>query len=68
MPSVSYVDFAASAAVTEKVTMRVGVNNAFDKDPPLTASTGGQTSNGAFFAGMYDSLGRYMYVGATARF
>ena len=68
MPSVSYIDFAASANVTEKVTLRVGVNNAFDKDPPLTASTGGQTSNGAFFAGMYDSLGRYMFVGATARF
>jgi outer membrane receptor protein involved in Fe transport len=68
MPSVSYVDFAASSNVTEKVTLRVGVNNALDKDPPLTASTGGQTSNGAFFAGMYDSLGRYMFVGATARF
>jgi outer membrane receptor protein involved in Fe transport len=68
MPSVSYIDFAASMDVAEKVTVRVGVNNAFDKDPPLTASTGGQTSNGAFFAGMYDSLGRYMFVGATARF
>lgn len=68
MPSVSYVDFAASMDVAEKVTVRVGVNNAFDKDPPLTASTGGQTSNGAFFSGMYDSLGRYMFVGATARF
>ena len=68
MPSVSYVDFAASANVTEKVTLRLGVNNAFDKDPPVTASTGGQTSNGAFFAGMYDSLGRYIFVGATARF
>ena len=68
MDSVSYFDFAASMDVAEKVTVRVGVNNAFDKDPPLTASTGGQTSNGAFFAGMYDSLGRYMFVGATARF
>ena len=68
MPSVSYIDFAASMDVAEKVTVRVGVNNAFDKDPPLTASTGGQTSNGAFFSGMYDSLGRYMFVGATARF
>jgi iron complex outermembrane receptor protein len=68
MPSVSYIDFAASIDVAEKVTVRVGVNNAFDKDPPLTASTGGQTSNGAFFSGMYDSLGRYMFVGATARF
>jgi outer membrane receptor protein involved in Fe transport len=68
MPSVSYIDFAASMDVAEKVTVRVGVNNAFDKDPPLTASTGGQTSNGAFFAGMYDSLGRYMFIGATARF
>lgn len=68
MKSVSYFDFAASMNIAKRLTLRMGVNNAFDKDPPITASTGGQTSNGAFYAGMYDSLGRYMFAGVTARF
>ncbi len=66
--AVSYFDFAAAVNVGKKLTLRAGVNNAFDVDPPVTASAGGQTSNGAFFSGVYDALGRYMFVGATARF
>lgn len=65
---VSYFDLATSIEVNESFTLRAGVNNMFDKDPPLTASLGGQTSNGSFFAGMYDPLGRYAFVGVTTRF
>jgi outer membrane receptor protein involved in Fe transport len=68
LKSVSYFDLAASIQLDKSLTLRAGVNNLFDKDPPLTASVGGQTSNGAFFAGPYDALGRYVFVGATARF
>lgn len=68
LPAISYFDFAASVNVGKSLTLRGGVNNAFDVDPPVTASAGGQTSNGAFFAGVYDALGRYVFVGATARF
>ncbi|CAN5247199.1 TonB-dependent receptor [soil metagenome] len=63
-----YFDFAASVEIDKRLTLRAGVNNAFDKDPPITASVGGQTSNTAFFGGMYDALGRYMFIGASARF
>jgi len=68
LPVVNYFDFAASVNVGKAFTLRGGINNAFDIDPPVTASAGGQTSNGAFFAGVYDALGRYMFVGASARF
>lgn len=68
MKAMNYFDFAASIDVTEAYTLRFGVNNAFDRDPPITASTGGQTANTAFFGGMYDALGRYMFAGVTARF
>lgn len=66
--SVSYIDLGTSIDVNEQFTLRAGVNNLFDKDPPLTASLGGQTSNGSFYAGMYDPLGRYAFVGVTTRF
>jgi iron complex outermembrane receptor protein len=68
LKTTSYIDIAASITIDKSFTLRAGVNNLFDIDPPLTASLGGQTSNGSFFAGMYDPLGRYAFVGATAKF
>ena len=67
LSSRSYFDFAVSKDIASRYRLRAGVNNAFDRDPPLTASVGGQVSNGDFFGGMYDALGRYMFVGVTAR-
>jgi len=67
LASRSYFDFAVSKDIGSRYRLRAGVNNAFDRDPPLTASVGGQVSNGDFFGGMYDALGRYMFVGVTAR-
>ncbi|TWB21867.1 TonB-dependent receptor-like protein [Nitrospirillum amazonense] len=68
LPSVSYLDLGVSLALTDDISLRVGVNNVFDKDPPLTASTGGQVSNGAFYSGIYDALGRYVFTNVSARF
>jgi iron complex outermembrane recepter protein len=68
--SFSYFDLALSADVTEMATFRVGVNNILDKDPPII----GQQSQSAVFANgntypqVYDTLGRYIYVGATFSF
>jgi iron complex outermembrane recepter protein len=69
LKSVSYFDLAASYKITPKVTLRGGINNIFDVDPPITASVGSsQAANGTFYAGMYDPLGRYMFVGVSAKF
>lgn len=70
LKATSYYDLAIAVSVEKRLTLRMGVNNLFDHDPPLTASAAstGQTSNGAFFAGMYDALGRYLFAGATVRF
>jgi iron complex outermembrane receptor protein len=69
IPTVDYLDLAAAVAIAKSYTFRVGMNNVFDKDPPLTASTGaGQTANGAFYSGVYDALGRYVFAGVSARF
>ncbi|GIL39262.1 TonB-dependent receptor domain-containing protein [Roseiterribacter gracilis] len=63
-----YFDLSASAALNDNLTLRLAINNLLDKDPPLSASTGGQVANGAFYGGMYDSIGRYMSLGATYKF
>ncbi|WP_294237253.1 TonB-dependent receptor [uncultured Sphingomonas sp.] len=69
LPTMDYLDLGVSIAVARRYTLRLGVNNVFDKDPPLTASTGtGQVSNGPFYAGIYDALGRYVFAGVSARF
>ncbi|MGA7712326.1 MAG: TonB-dependent receptor, partial [Rhizomicrobium sp.] len=67
-----YIDLAGSWMVRDSVQLSLGVNNIFDKDPPLLA-TGGQTVgptlnlNGNTFDGIYDSLGRYMFVKITLK-
>jgi outer membrane receptor protein involved in Fe transport len=44
----------------------VGINNIFDKEPPMVGGT--LTTNANTIAGFYDTLGRYLYAQATFRF
>jgi len=71
----SYVDLTASYTFNElgmfsAITGRLGVNNLLDKDPPQV----GQSTcpavlcNGNAFPQVYDTLGRYIFVGLTADF
>ena len=56
----SYIDLTAAVKLGDKVTLRLGVNNVFDKDPPIIgASTlpGPPAGNGNTFPQVYDSLG-----------
>lgn len=63
----SYFDLAATWQVLDNARLRVGVNNIFDNDPPLTASAG-TTGNGNTYPQTYDALGRYFFLGLTANF
>ena len=71
----SYFDLTGSytfseAGVFSNVTGRLGINNILDKDPPLV----GQDTcpavfcNGNTFPQVYDTLGRYVFLGLTADF
>lgn len=51
----------------ENISVRFGINNILDRDPPLSASVG-TTGNGNTYPQTYDALGRYMFVGATIDF
>ena len=63
---------SGSWTLTDYFTLRGGVNNVFDTDPPLIDSTNiGIASppfgNGNTFPGVYDSLGRLLFVGGTVK-
>ena len=63
-----YLDLAASWAYSKTITVVGGVNNLFDRDPPLTALAGAGFGNGNTFPQVYDALGRKFFVGVTVRY
>ncbi len=69
IPAYNYLDFDVSLDVTEHVNLRLGINNLTDKQPPVIGWIANpQLINGNMAAGMYDSLGRYLFAGVTLRF
>lgn len=68
--SFDYFDLAGSVDITDNFSFRGGINNLFDKNPPLVGNDyGGTTENsGNTYPATYDPLGRSFFVGATVRF
>jgi len=67
LSSRSYVDLSAALELTKVVSLRAGINNIFDKDPPVVGSDDA-SANGNTFPQIYDSLGRYIFATVIARF
>ncbi len=66
----SYIDLLATWKIKDAYNFRAGVNNVFDKDPPITGSSNCPTGpcNQNIYPQVYDGLGRYFFVGLTAEF
>jgi outer membrane receptor protein involved in Fe transport len=66
----SYFDLSAAMTFAEKYNVRVGVNNALDKDPPLNGSGTCPSGpcNGNTWAQAYDVLGRQIFATASVQF
>jgi outer membrane receptor for ferrienterochelin and colicin len=67
IPAYSYFDLAATWKLNETLEFRAGVNNLLDKDPPIVTSeivAGGAANTYE----TYDTLGRQIFVGMTAKF
>ena len=64
----NYFDIAASYALTKKITIRGGINNLMDKDPPLSGLVGAGFGNGNTYPQVYDALGRRVFINVTASF
>lgn len=67
LPPRDYLDLSASWDLDGHVTLRTGVDNLLDRDPPLFAG-GPPQNNGNTWVGTYDPLGRRVWVALTARF
>ncbi len=65
----NYFDLSLTQAIGKELTLRAGVNNMFDKDPPaIAAGILSSFGNGNTYPGVYDVLGRTVFVGATVNF
>lgn len=70
LDEVNYFDLTAIWDFNESTSVRLGVNNVFDEEPPIAGGAAGSSinGNGNVFPGMYDALGRYMFVGLSVGF
>jgi outer membrane receptor protein involved in Fe transport len=67
----NYLDFAMFWDATDNVTLRFGVNNLLDRDPPVLTTFGpSPTANveANTVAGVYTASGRFIFAGANVRF
>jgi iron complex outermembrane receptor protein len=67
LPSMSYIDLTAVWDVRPGISVRLGVNNLLDKDPPLVVTDLSGTGSPNTYP-TYDILGRQAFVGVTAKF
>ncbi len=65
-----YIDLAAIWDFRDNASLRIGINNLFDREPPIAGQEAGPSlsGNGGVFPGLYDVLGRYLFIGVTANF
>ena len=64
----NYLDVAGSWPINRMFTLRGGINNLLDKDPPVGGVTSGVFGNGNTFPQVYDALGRRVFINLTAKF
>lgn len=74
----SYIDLATTFSIGDSYNLRLGVNNLFDKAPPLVTSGNANRPgsnycpsgpcSGNTYPAAYDALGRYLYAGVTLDF
>jgi len=57
-------------AIDKSLSIRAGINNVTDKDPPIVSQVIANPDilgNGNTFPTVYDTLGRLVFIGLTAK-
>lgn len=73
-PSYNLFNLSGSFALNDATSLRFGVDNLFDKRPPLTGinlaadPSIGNLPGGSYNSNFYDTIGRRFYLGANVRF
>lgn len=70
IPSYSYFDTTASVRIKSELTLRLGVSNIFNIQPPVVGGSAGSSgvNSGNTFPNVYDALGQTFFAGATIKF
>ena len=67
LPDMNYLDLSAIWNVNESYSLRAGVTNLLDEDPPIVGTEISGTGSANTYP-TYDTLGRQVFLSATARF
>jgi outer membrane receptor protein involved in Fe transport len=67
IPAVNYMDLAVAWHIKPQLTIRAGVNNVLDQDPPLIENAIVGNANPNTYP-VYDLLGRQFFLSLTAKF
>jgi outer membrane receptor protein involved in Fe transport len=65
-----YIDLAGSIQITKIFSISAGVNNIFDRDPPLAAAgdLAAVFGSGNTYPNFYDSMGRLVFINLQGKF
>ncbi|WP_116367101.1 TonB-dependent receptor domain-containing protein [Parahaliea mediterranea] len=62
----NYLDLSAGYMVNDNITLRAGINNLLDRDPPLTTTAAIEDGgNGNTYPQFYDAVGRTIFMSLT---
>ena len=64
----NYLDLSGNWMATDTISLRAGINNIMDEEPPLSSIVGTAPGNGNTYPQVYDAFGRYIFMGATFDF
>jgi outer membrane receptor protein involved in Fe transport len=68
LDSQNYIDLSGNWGATEWLTIRAGVNNLLDREPPFVPQGITARENGNTYPSAYDALGQYWFVAASVEF
>lgn len=68
IPAQDYFDLAGTWNVTDWASIRLGVQNLLDEEPPIVTNGVTARVNGNTYSGVYDHLGMYWFLGASMQF
>ncbi len=63
-----YLDLSGAYRINKFFTFRAGINNLFDRDPPVSGIVAATLGNGNTYPQVYDALGRKIFMNLTAKF
>jgi outer membrane receptor protein involved in Fe transport len=64
----NYIDLTLTARIGDHYNFRLGVNNVFDREPPIATQLPAGFGSGNTYPQVYDAMGRYIFAGVTLDF